>query len=130
MKGIISWIAYEKYFGMLMGDQDKPWAPHVICGFCRTTLAEWLELVLHTLVTAEDIALKKATPFAVIRIWRGQKNHHDDCYFCMIDITKYNGSQALQYPDIPSWTAPVSHDDNLPVPQPPQNVSILLIILS
>ena len=32
VKGTIPWIAYEKYFGMPMGDQDKPWAPHVICG--------------------------------------------------------------------------------------------------
>ena len=72
-------------------------------------------------------------PFAVPRVWREQKNHHDDCYFCMIDITKYRkakGRQAPQYPDIPSSTASISHDDSLPVPQPPQNVSILLIILS
>ena len=71
-------------------------------------------------------------PFAVPRVWREQKNHHDDCYFCMIDTTKYRktkGRKALQYPDIPSLTAPVSHDDSLPVSQPPQNVIILLIIL-
>ena len=50
----------------------------------------------------------------------------------MIYIFKYRkakGRQALQYPDIPSLTAPVSHDDSLPVPQPPQNVSILLLII-
>ena len=105
---------------MPIGDQDKPWAPHVICRTCRTTLAGWLR------------GRKKAMPFAVPRVWAEQKNHNDDCYFCMIDITKYRkakGRQALQYPDIKS-TAPVSHDDSLPVPQPPQNVSILLIILS
>ena len=30
MKGTILWIAYEKYFGMPLGD-------HVIFGTCRTT---------------------------------------------------------------------------------------------
>ena len=90
------------------------------CGTLRTTLAGWLK------------GRKKAMPFGVPRVWREQKNHHSDCYFYMIDIKKYrkaNGRQALQYPDIPSSTAPVSHDDSLPVPQPPQNVSIVLIIL-
>ena len=77
---------HKKIFGMPMSDQDKPWAPHVICGTCRTILAGWLQ------------GKKIAMPFAVPRVWREQKNHHDDCYFCMIDITKYRkakGRQAL-----------------------------------
>ena len=105
---------------MSMCDQDKPQAPHVICGTCRSTLAGWLR------------GIKLAMHFAVPRVWREQKYHHDDCYFCMIDITKYRkakGRQALQYLGIPSSTTPVSHYDSLPVPQPPQNKSILLIIL-
>ena len=34
VRGAKVWIAYRLYFGMPMGDQDKPWAPHVICGSC------------------------------------------------------------------------------------------------
>ena len=43
---------------------------------------------------------------------------------------KAKGRQALQYPNIPSSRAPVSDDDNLPLPQPLQNVIIPFIILS
>ena len=32
VKGTKYWTAYRLYFGMDIGDQDKPWAPHVICG--------------------------------------------------------------------------------------------------
>ena len=35
-------IAYETYFGMKMGDQDKSWAPHFCCESCRSTLEEWM----------------------------------------------------------------------------------------
>ncbi|XP_076035733.1 uncharacterized protein LOC143021852 [Oratosquilla oratoria] len=106
---------------MPMGDQDKPWAPHVICGSCRSTLEGWLR------------GTGRAMPFAIPRIWREPKNHHDDCYFCMIDVTKYRkvkGRQALQYPDIPSSRAPVPHDDSLPVPQPPENMEDAMEISS
>ena len=36
------WTAYRLYFGMDIGDQDKPWAPHIICGSCRSNLEGWL----------------------------------------------------------------------------------------
>ena len=36
------WTAYRLYFGMDIGDQDKSWAQHVICGSCRSNLEEWL----------------------------------------------------------------------------------------
>ncbi|KAI6646139.1 hypothetical protein LOD99_9490 [Oopsacas minuta] len=28
-------------------------------------------------------------PFAIPRVWRELQNHHDDCYFCMINTAKY-----------------------------------------
>ena len=34
--------AYLYYFEMPVGDQDKRWAPHVICDYCRRTLEGWL----------------------------------------------------------------------------------------
>ena len=30
--------AHLAYYGMPVGDQDKRWAPHVICEYCRRTL--------------------------------------------------------------------------------------------
>ena len=30
--------AYQLYFGMKIGDEDKSWASHVICGTCRYNL--------------------------------------------------------------------------------------------
>ena len=30
--------AYKAYFGMPVGDQDKPWAPHFTCEHCKKTL--------------------------------------------------------------------------------------------
>ena len=50
--------AYERYFGMKIGDQDKNWAPHVICGTCRSNLDAWLRGDRHSM------------PFAIPRVWR------------------------------------------------------------
>ena len=30
--------AYKAYFGMPFGDQDKSWAPHFTCEYCKRTL--------------------------------------------------------------------------------------------
>ena len=35
--------AYEAYFGMKLGDQDKPWAPHKVCKHCTETLRFWTQ---------------------------------------------------------------------------------------
>ena len=58
------------------------------------------------------------------RIWREPTNHHDDCYFYMVDISKYKKPKdklTLDYPSVPSSIAPVPHNDDLPVPIPPQS---------
>jgi hypothetical protein len=92
---------------MPIGDQDKSWAPHVSCGSCRSTLEGWYR------------GTKRKMPFAVPRIWREPQNHHDDCYFCMVDINKIKrgkGRQNITYPDIPSSTAPAPHNEDLPIP--------------
>ena len=69
--------AYEAYFGMKMGDQDKSWAPHFCCGNCRFTLEGWMR------------GSRKCMPFVIPRIWRKPTNHHNNCYFCKVDISKY-----------------------------------------
>ena len=93
-------IAYETYFGTKMGDQDKSWAPHFCCGSRRSTLEGWMR------------GSRKCMPFAIPRIWREPTNHHDDCYFCMVDISKYKKTKdrkKIVYPSIPSTIVPVNH---------------------
>ena len=43
VKGTKYWTTYRLYFEMDIGDQNKPWAPHVICGSCRSNLEGWLK---------------------------------------------------------------------------------------
>ena len=35
--------AYEAYFGMKLGDQDKSWAPHKVCKHYTETLRFWTQ---------------------------------------------------------------------------------------
>ena len=94
---------------MKMDDQDKPWPPHFCCGSCRSTLEGWMR------------GSRKCMPFAIPRIWREPTNHHDDCYFCMVDISTHKNTKdrkKIVYPSIPSSIAPVNHGPELPIPQP------------
>ena len=102
---------------MDIGDQDKPWAPHVICGSCRSNLEGWLR------------GFEKFMSFAIPRVWREPQNYPDDCYFCMINILKYrkvSGRRAITYPSIHSSIAPVPHSETLSVPNAPSNVSFFM----
>ena len=97
----------KAFFRVLVGDQDKFWAPHVCCGSCPSILEGWLH------------GIRKCMPFSVPRIWRDPRNHHNDCYFCMIDIRKYKNiknRRKLKYPSIPSSIASVLRSDDLPIP--------------
>ena len=102
--------AYHQYFGCKVGDQDKPWAPHICCNSCVTNLNEWLK------------KKRKRMPFAVPMIWREPKDHINDCYFCLTPPLKkgYNKKKknSIQYPNIPSALRPVSHSAELPAPEP------------
>jgi hypothetical protein len=66
---------YIAYFRVLVWDQDKFWAPHVCCGSCQSILEWWLR------------GIRKCGLFAIPWIWRDFTNHHNDCYFCVIDIS-------------------------------------------
>ena len=64
-------------------------------------------------------------PFSISQIWKEPTNHHDDCYFCMVDISKYKETkEKIVYPSIPSCIAPVNHGPELPSPQPPTTHAI------
>ena len=104
------WTAYRLYFGIDNGDQDKLWTPHVICGSCRSNLEGWLR------------GSGEVMSIAVPRVWREPQNYHDDCYFCIINISKYrkvSGRRAITYPSTPSSIAPFPHSEALLVPNPP-----------
>ena len=123
-------IAYETYFGIKMGNLDKSWAPHFCCGSCRSTLEGWMR------------GSRKCMPFAIPRIWKEPTNHHDDCCFCMVDISKYNKTKdrkKIVFPSIPSSIAPVNHDQNclflnlqqrLLYHQPHQKMTMLILRLT
>ena len=51
-------LAYEHYFGCKLGDQDKPWAPHLCCSTCYSSLTKWLN------------GKRNSMPFSVPMIWR------------------------------------------------------------
>ena len=70
--------AYLAYFGVQLGDQDKPWAPHEFCKTCVEYLRQWTE------------GSQKALNFGIPMIWRETKSHTDDCYFCAINLTGTN----------------------------------------
>ena len=70
--------------------------------------------------------------FAVPRVWIEPQNQHNDCYFGMINISKYckvRGRRAMTYPSLPSSIARVFHSDALPVPSPPSNVNNFLLVM-
>ena len=67
--------------------------------------------------------------FAVFRIWREPTIHHDDCYFCMVDIFKYKkikSRKKIVYLNIPLFIALVNYGPELPIPQPPTTHAISL----
>lgn len=65
---------YRAYFGMQLGDQDKPFAPHICCKTCVEDLRRWSK------------GKKKKLPFGVPMVWREGKDHVTDCYFCMTNL--------------------------------------------
>ena len=72
--------AYFHYFDCKIGDQDKSWALHIGCKPCYNGLTAWFN------------GKKAAFNFAVPMIWREPRNHADDCYFCLTNITGLNAS--------------------------------------
>ena len=100
--------AYEAYFQVKLGDQDKPFAPHVCCKLCVENLRHWRN------------NKRKSMPFGVPMVWREGKDHVTDCYFCMTNVKGFNRKtkHLVQYPDVPSAIKPVPHGPDLPVPQP------------
>ncbi|ESO06027.1 hypothetical protein HELRODRAFT_160140 [Helobdella robusta] len=98
--------AYHAYFGIKLGDQDKDWAPHMVCKACTVYLRQWTK------------GKKTCLKFGIPMVWREQRNHDTDCYFCSIDLTGINrkNRSSLEYPDLQSARRLVAHCDDIPVP--------------
>ena len=98
--------AYHAYFGIKLGDQDKAWAPHMVCKACTEYLRQWSK------------GKKSCLKFGIPMVWREPTNHVTDCYFCAIDVTGINrkNRSSLKYPDLESARRPVAHCDEIPVP--------------
>ena len=60
-------------------------------------------------------------------VWREPRNHADDCYFCLTNITGFNAfsRKKIKYPNLQSAMRPVTHSDDLPVPRPPVSKGLL-----
>ena len=58
--------------------------------------------------------------FGVPMVWREGKDHVTDCYFYMtnLKVINHKNKHHVQYPDVSSAIKPVSHDPDLPIPQP------------
>ena len=93
--------AYHAYFSVQLGDQEKPWAPHVVYKTCVEHLRQWTQ------------GSRKALKFGIPMIWREPKNHTDDCYFCAINLTGINKNKRKSFicPNLPSALRPVVHCD-------------------
>ena len=70
--------AYEAYFNMKLQDQDKSWAPHKVCKHCTKRLRFWTQGKVSSM------------RFGVPMIWHEPKNHHDHCYFCVVNMSGWN----------------------------------------
>ena len=54
-------------------------------------------------------------------IWREQRDHTTDCYFCITSVKGFNGKnkKSITYPNLPSAIRPIAHSDDIPVPIQP-----------
>jgi hypothetical protein len=98
--------AYFAYFHVKIGDQDKAWAPHIVCKSCVENLRQWTK------------GQRNKLAFGIPMIWRESKNHVDDCYFCLVQTSGYNKKtkSKIVYPSLESAIRPVAHSDEIPVP--------------
>lgn len=95
--------AYIAYFKIKLRDQDKLWAPHIICKTCEEALRHWFK------------GSRKALPFGIPMVWRESKNHADDCYSCQCKIKGHNLRTLtyIKYPNLESAITPVPHGSDI-----------------
>ena len=90
----------------MLGDQDEPWAPHIVCKPCVEHLRQWTN------------KSRKSLGFAIPMVWREPKDDCNHCYFCAVKTKSINwrNRNSLTYPNLDFGIGPVSHSEELPVP--------------
>ncbi|CAH1113182.1 unnamed protein product [Psylliodes chrysocephalus] len=50
-------------------------------------------------------------------VWRESKNHHDDCYFCSVNVKGFirHKKGKWEYPDLKLARRPIPHNEEIPV---------------
>ena len=98
--------AHLAFFKVMLGDQDKAWASHIVCKQCIKHLRQW---------TKKD---RKSLCFVISIFWFEPKNHFDNCYFFAVNTKGINrkNSNLLVYPNLQSAIRPISHCNEIPVP--------------
>ena len=88
--------AHLAYFGVKLGEQDKPWAPYSVCWSCVESLRKWIN------------GKRNSLSFGIPVVWRESKNHLDDFYFFPVKVSQFNSKTKfmIYYPNLPS--VPVS----------------------
>ena len=87
-------------------DQDKSWAPHMVCISCVGGLKKWKD------------GKSKNFKFGVPMLWSEPQNHPNDCYFCIAKMKGFNGhkKKMWHYPNLESARRPIPHSENVPIP--------------
>lgn len=108
--------AYKAYFGIHLGDQSRPWAPHTVCSVCVEDLRNWIK------------RKKQSLHFGIPMVWREPQNHSTDCYFCTCNVKGFNAKnkKGIIYPNLPSAMRPVAHGPGIPIPKPPTDTIELI----
>lgn len=99
---------FQEYFKMKIGDQDKPWAPHVVCSTCVSTLNNW-----------KKSNGKTQFDFAVPMYWMKVVDH-SQCYFCQTNTTGFNKKNLknIKYASFTSAKRPIpwNEGEERPIP--------------
>ena len=93
---------FSKYYDCPVGDQDKTWAPHIVCSKCDITLKEW-----------KKSKGKTQFSFVTLMYWM-EVTDHKECYFCQTDLNGMNRNKRrnLVYPDVKSAKKPRFFEDD------------------
>lgn len=86
MKSIRTFVnkTYFAYLKVKLGDQDKSWGPHKVC-------KQWVDsLRMWTKGTRDKLA------FVIPMLWREQKHHCTDCYFCLVKTSRFNKKKKVR----------------------------------
>ena len=104
---------YLDYVHIMLGDQDKYWAPHKICQTCLAHLTAWSK------------GLSNSMPFSIPMVWREPGDHVTDCNFYAVITNGFNARNkaTIKYPDLPSASRPILHCNELSAPIPGKPVS-------